>query len=127
VPRKALQVEFFAKPGRGALPKGEFIMLSVKYPKSLYVKMAQVASSFKVPDYGQPSEPSYTGVRVKETDPILIEDAKSALVHAKALVKTLKKIYGYEPSIFNNDWELSECLGEAADIQEKLEGLIEDE
>ena len=79
----------------------------------------------KTPDYGQPAEPSYTGTGEKETDPVLIEDCRAALIHAKSLAKVLRKIKGYEPSIFGQGWELDGCLGNAADIVEKLEGLIE--
>jgi hypothetical protein len=86
-----------------------------------------LSGNFKVPDYGQPSEPDYTSAEVKETDPVLIQDAQQALGFAKALVRVFRKIKGYEPSIFSGGWELSECLGDAADIVEKLEGLIEEE
>jgi hypothetical protein len=86
-----------------------------------------LSGNFKVPDYGQPKEPDYTGMEVKEIDYVLLEDAKVSLIHAKALVKSLKKIYGYEPSIFSGGWELHQCLGNAADIVEKLESLLEDE
>jgi hypothetical protein len=102
-------------------------MSGFKYPPSLYKKMASVANNFKVPDYGQPKEPDYTGMGVKETDPILLEDAGAALILARTLVIALKKIYGYEPSIMGQGWELDGCLGKAMDIVEKLECLLEEE
>jgi hypothetical protein len=86
-----------------------------------------MSGKFYVPDYGQPSEPDYTGAEVKETDPVLIQDAGAALILARGLVIALKKIYGYEPSIMSQGWELSGCLGDACDIVEKLESLLEEE